>query len=331
MIKVGMLSFWHVHAGDYAKLANEHPDTVIAGIWDEDAKRGRREAEARQVPYYETLEQLLQQEDIAGVIVDTPTDAHHDVMLKAAAAGKHIFTEKVIAPTLKEANAIVEAVNKAGVSLTVSLPRLYDGYTLAIQQVLQEGWLGKLTHARVRMAHNGAVANWLPEHFYNLKETHGGAMIDLGCHPMYLTRLILGEPAAVSTQYGYMTGREVEDNAISILSYADGAIGVVETGFVTPNSPFTIEIHGMSGSLMYGFQDADKLYVRSTVHEDGSMVAIPIEANAPNAFDQWVQSIQTGVKTADNVTLAIELTRLMEASNRSAAEQRAVKLSELQA
>ncbi|WP_195575681.1 Gfo/Idh/MocA family protein [Paenibacillus sp. 1001270B_150601_E10] len=331
MIKVGMLSFWHVHAGDYAKLANEHPDTEIAAIWDEDPVRGRREAEARQVPFYETLDELLRSADIEGVIVDTPTDAHRDVMIQAAKAGKHIFTEKVLAPTLKEANEIVEAVNHANVALTVSLPRMYDGYTLAIQKVLEQGLLGELTQVRVRMAHNGAIANWLPEHFYKLEETHGGAMIDLGCHPMYLTRLFLGAPEAVSAQYGYVTGREVEDNAITLLRYANGAIGVVETGFVTPNSPFTIEIHGTAGSLMYGFQDANKLHVSSTKLEGNGALEIEIDESAPNAFTQWVNSIQTGEKTEENITMAIELTKLMEASNRSAAEQRAVKLSELQA
>ncbi|MCR8643964.1 Gfo/Idh/MocA family oxidoreductase [Paenibacillus sp. N1-5-1-14] len=330
MIKVGMISFWHVHAGDYAKLTNEHPDTEIVGIWDENPERGRQEAENRGVPFYNTLEELLSQDDITAVIVDSPTSTHRDVMIQAARAGKHIFTEKVLAPTLREANEIIQAVREAGVSLTVSLPRLYHGYTKSIMQVLDNKWLGELTQVRVRVAHNGAIANWLPEHFYNKSETHGGAMIDLGCHPMYLTRLFLGEPDRVSTQYGYVTGREVEDNAISILTYPSGAIGIVETGFVTPHSPFTIEIHGTTGTLLYGFQDADKLYVRSSTIAEGH-IEIPIESPTTNSFDMWVNSIHTGLRTEYNLAMAIDLTKLMEASNLSWQEQRVVKVSELKA
>ena len=80
---------------------------------------------------------MSQSDDIDAVIVDAPTSMHREVMLKVAAAGKHIFTEKVIAATLQEVNDIINAVNEHQVKLTVSLPRLNDGYTLAIREVLR--------------------------------------------------------------------------------------------------------------------------------------------------------------------------------------------------
>ena len=192
MIRVAMLSFWHVHAKDYAKQAAEHPDTEIVAVWDEEPERGQKEARERSVPFYASLDELLAREDIDAVIVDTPTHMHRDVMVKAANAGKHIFTEKVLAPTLKESNEIVAAVQQNGVKLTVSLPRLNHRYTLAIEDILQQDLLGKLTLVRVRLSHNGATAGWLPQHFFDLEACAGGALIDLGCHPMYLTRLFLG-------------------------------------------------------------------------------------------------------------------------------------------
>ena len=81
--------------------------------------------------------------------------------------------------------------------------------------------LGTVTLVRVRLSHNGATAGWSPEHFYSLEECRGGALIDLGCHPMYLTRLFLGEEAVdVHANFGYITGKEVEDNAVATLSTA---------------------------------------------------------------------------------------------------------------
>ncbi|UUZ80861.1 Gfo/Idh/MocA family oxidoreductase [Paenibacillus sp. P26] len=157
MIKVAMLSFWHVHARDYAKQATEHPDTEITAVWDERPERGRKEAEARGVRFFESLDELLAQQDIDGVIVDTPTNMHRDVMVAAARAGKHIFTEKVVATTLKECNEILAAVEEAGVKLTVSLPRLNAGYTEAVQDVIRQGLLGDLTLVRTRLSHNGAI------------------------------------------------------------------------------------------------------------------------------------------------------------------------------
>ncbi|MBW7457031.1 Gfo/Idh/MocA family oxidoreductase, partial [Paenibacillus sepulcri] len=186
MIRVAMLSYWHVHAWDYTKQVQENPGTEIVAVWDEIPSRGQETADKLGVPFVADLDEILARADVDAVVVDTPTNIHRDVMVKAARAGKHIFTEKVIAPTLKEVNEIIAAVKEAGVKLTVSLPRLNDGYTLAAQEVLAKGLLGELTQARVRLSHSGAIADWLPQHFYNLEQCGGGALIDLGCHPMYL-------------------------------------------------------------------------------------------------------------------------------------------------
>ncbi|GMX63338.1 Gfo/Idh/MocA family oxidoreductase [Paenibacillus elgii] len=338
MIRVAMLSFWHVHAADYAKQAAEHPDTEIVAVWDELPERGRREAEARSVRFYDKLDELLAQPDIDAVIVDTPTNLHRDVMVAVAQAGKHIFTEKVVAPTLKESNEIMEAVRKAGVKLTVSLPRLNESYTLAVQDVLNRRLLGEVTLVRTRLSHNGAIPNdhsangWLPAHFYNEEQCGGGAMIDLGCHPMYLARLFLGMPESVTANYGFVTGREVEDNAVSVLRYSSGALAVVEAGFVNRHSPFVIEVHGTEGSLLYSTHD-NRLLVRTAKGEaasDEEWRVQELPAGRPSAFHQWVAHIQQGTTADENIGLALDLTRLMEASNLSARSGAACKLNDLQ-
>ncbi len=338
MIRVAMLSFWHVHAADYAKQAAEHPDTEIAAVWDELPERGRREAEARRVRFYDKLDELLAQPDIDAVIVDTPTNLHRDVMVAAAQAGKHIFTEKVVAPTLKESNEIMEAVRKAGVKLTVSLPRLNESYTLAVQDVLNRGLLGEVTLVRTRLSHNGAIPNgqsdngWLPAHFYNAGQCGGGAMIDLGCHPMYLARLFLGMPESVSASYGYITGREVEDNAVSVLRYASGALAVVEAGFVNRHSPFVIEVHGTEGSLLYSTHD-NRFLLRTAkggAVSDEEWRVQKLPNGRPSAFHQWVAHIRKGTTADENIGLALDLTRLMEASNLSARSGTACRIGDLQ-
>lgn len=331
MIRVAMLSFWHVHAKDYAKQVNEHPDTQIVAVWDEIPERGQKEAEARGVPFFASLDELLAAPDIDAVVVDTPSVMHRDVMVKAAQAGKHIFTEKVLATTTREALEIIQAVERAGVKLTVSLPRLNDGYTLAIQQVLEEGLLGDVTLVRARLSHGGAIAGWLPSHFYKLEETGGGALIDLGCHPMYLTRLFLGLPESVTANYGYVTGKEVEDNAVAVLRYPNGALGIVEAGFVNTHSPFTLEVHGTHGSLLFGTPEA-KLVLRSTrlgEEQAKTWTERELKPNRETALQQWVRHIQEGTVATENIALALDLTKLMEASNLSAESERAVRLDEL--
>lgn len=157
MIRVAMLSYWHVHAWDYTRQAQSHPDVTIGAVWDELPERGRAAAKQLGVPFYESLDDLLALPEIDAVIVDAPTSMHRDVMVAAAHAGKHIFTEKVLAPTLAEANEIIAAADQTNVVLTVSLPRLAEGYTQAITSLITDGTCGDLTLVRIRMAHNGAL------------------------------------------------------------------------------------------------------------------------------------------------------------------------------
>lgn len=338
MIRLAMLSFWHVHALEYAHQAIANPATEITAVWDETPERGRAQAQSLAVPFYENLNELLARSDVDGVIVTTPTTIHRMVMIAAAQAGKHIFTEKVLAPTLRESNEIVAAVDKAGVKLVVSLPRLYNGSTLAVKAILDQKLLGELTQVRVRLAHDGALRTarnpqgWLPPYFFDPQQTAGGAMIDLGSHPMYLTRLFLGLPESVSANYGYLTGRAVEDNAVVILRYPQGAVGVVESGFVNPFSPFTIEAHGTEGSLLYGTPEST-LQIHSSLagkpYHDNWSVWTDIPPDQSGAFQQWVSHIQQGTTAAGNIRAAVDLSMLMEAANRSAQSNQPVRLDTL--
>lgn len=356
MIRVAMLSFWHVHGKDYARAAEEHPETEIAAVWDEEPGRGQAEADQRGVPFYARLEDLLARPDIDGVIVDCPTNLHHPVMLAAAQAGKHIFTEKVIAATLREAQEIVAAVEQAGVAFVVSMRRLTDPATVAIRQLIAGGALGDLTLVRVRDSHSGALPSperpdgFLPAHFYSLEQAQGGALIDL-CHPVYLTRAFLGRPEGVSAIFGHVTGRAVDDNAVVIMRYANGAIGVAETAYVAQYAPFSIEVHGTRGSVLYsetgigeriasrragipaGAGDGGpdgKLHIRcdGIAGAQRGWLVQELPPAPPPAFDQWVAHIQQGTRDTENIAIGLDLTAIVEAATRSAAEGQLVRLGE---
>jgi 1,5-anhydro-D-fructose reductase (1,5-anhydro-D-mannitol-forming) len=313
-LRVAVLSFWHVHAGDYATTAATHPSTELVAVWDDDTERGRAGAERFGVEFVPDLDALLARDDIDAVTITTSTKDHRDVMLKAAKAGKHIFTEKLLAPTVAEAEEIIRTCDDNEVKLVVSLPRLYHGYTRIVTEVLGEGRLGSVNYSRVRLSHDGAVANWLPEQFYDPEAAFGLALTDLGCHPVYLTQLILGPtPQTVASTYTYVTGRPVDDNAVVTVTYPGGAIGVIEAGVVSPD-PFLIEVGGTSGWLSYSQHDD-----HVAVALKGQQVErIPVPEDAPNAFSQWVGHIRDDTRADDNLARALELTRLVVAANNAA-------------
>jgi len=322
-LRIAVLSAWHVHAEEYGRAAADHPGTELVAVWDDDAERGRDLAARLGVEATTDLDALLAREDLDGVTVTAATTDHLEVIGKALAAGKHVFTEKLLAPTVAECDKLIAAAEEADVRLTVSLPRLTHGSTLALRALLDAGTLGRITYSRVRLAHDGATADWLPPRFYDASEAIGGAFSDLGAHPVYLTQLILGdELASVRATYTDQTGRGVEDNASVTVATPDGAIGVVETGFVTPASPFTIEVHGTEGSVLYGFEtdDAGAPVMRLVTREGSSRVDLP--ADQPTLFAQWVDSIHAGAAGEDTVPRARALTALVDAANADAATSR---------
>ena len=331
MFGVAVLSFWHVHAKDYALEAEEHPGVKLTAVWDEDSKRGQLEASARGVPFHEDLDELHFREDVDGVVVTTPTVAHREVIPAAARAGKHVFAEKVIAPTLSEAREVVAEIEEAGVTFVVSLPRLYAGYTHAINEVLAGGEIGEPTYLRVRVSHDGALPSgesplgWLPERFFDPRQSAGGVTIDFGAHPLYLLAHLLGIPNEVSAVYGRFTGRTVEDHSVVALLYLNGAIGVAEASFLGSSAPFIVEAHGTEGSLLY--DPCGGLRARRRGTERWSAVRMPAEGGSP--FGRWVDLSSEGRTDPENVRAALELSALAEASNLSAHEGRPVRPGEL--
>jgi predicted dehydrogenase len=327
-LRVAVLGFWHVHARDYAQQTLDHPGTELVAVWDDDGERGRAGAAAFGATYTEDLEGLLARQGIDAVIVTTATNVHRDVMVTAANAGKHIFTEKVLAPTVIEAEEIVAAADANGVKLVVSLPRLYHGYTRAIRDVIDSGKLGQIGHSRVRLSHDGAIRRdgapgWLPERFFDPGAAVGGALTDLGCHPVYLTQLFLGsQPDTVSATYRSLTRRVVEDHAVVTVGFADQKIGVIEAGFVS-DEPFTIEVSGTDGRLSYT-SDGTVLTVAGKGFGGDEVQALPVPEDDPDAFAQWVDHIRNDTRADDNLARAVELTRLVTAANLAAAEGRTI-------
>lgn len=326
MLQVAMLSQWHVHAWDYANQLRAIDNVKITAVWDEQPKRGKKWADELGVAFEADLDALLKRDDVDAVVVDAPTNLHAKVMVAAANAGKHIFTEKVMALTVKECEEIAEAVRRNGVKFCISFPHRTNPQNLYAKKVAEEKLLGEITLLRVRNAHNGATAGWLPPHFYDPVECGGGAMIDLGAHPMYLARWILGKPVRITSMFSNFTNKPVEDNAVSVVEFENKAVAIVETGFVTSNSPFSLEMYGTEGSLLIGGPD-NKVQVVSAkaggIH--GWTVPSSLPKALPSPMRQWVGAILEGSEIHFGLEEGIQLTELMEAAYISHKEKRQVE------
>ncbi|WHX99755.1 Gfo/Idh/MocA family oxidoreductase [Neobacillus sp. DY30] len=332
MVNVALLSKWHVHAADYAHQANQNKHLDIKVVWDENAERGREWASKLGVPFEQDLMKVLSNPEIEAVIVDTPTNLHTEIILLSAKNKKHIFSEKVLAFTVEDCKEIYEAVQKNNVKLMVSLPRLTEDYYLYAQQVVNEGLLGKLTYIRCRLAHNGGVPfegnpnGWLPKHFFNNEECGGGAFIDLGAHPIYLTNRLAGPVKAVTARLQKQFGYEVDDNSVAIIEYENGALGTIETGFLSGRSPFQLELYGTEGALLI---EDNKIRINSKQAGEGWNIPESLPEALPMPLEQWVNSIINETVPTISETDVQGLTLINQAALLSQNQGRRVEIAEI--
>lgn len=326
-----MLSFAHVHAPDYARQVQEHPRAEIAVVWDEDPDRGRQWASRLGVPFEPDLDRVLAREDVQGVVVDAPSSMHPDIMVRAAKAGKHIFTEKVLAITVAECDRILAAVREAGVRLVVSMPQLSRPDVRFVEQALAEGLLGDVTMIRARIGHDAALSGWwAPGNWFRDPErAGGGALIDLGCHPVYIVRHLMGPARSVWGRLSNFSGAyEVDDNAVVVLEFENKALGVVEASWVQRGGPQLLEVYGTRGSVVVDRGQGTVVATGEafTGSRRGSFVPASLPPPGRMPMVQWIEAVLDGVEPDIRPEQGRELTEILEAAARSHREGRPVSL-----
>ncbi len=324
MIQVALLSKWHVHSEGYGDQFASIPDVKVTVIWDEDPVRGKEWAEKMHCDYEPSLEKVLARTDVDAVSVGTSTNLHKDVIIAAAKAGKAVFTEKVLAFTAKEAEEIAKVLHETKVPFLISYPFRTRAQIIYAKKLIDDGVLGEVTHMRVRDAHDGASSGWLPPTFFDVKQCGGGAMMDLGAHPMYLCLYLMGEPAKVTSVFTEMSKKGADDNCVSVLEYANGAIAVSESGFMSKRSPFSIELNGTKGSMTLTDLIPGEI-ILSTDEGVRHITAEETGSDLPQPVPLFIECLKENKPMPFTVDDAVSLSRLMEAAYHSAKEGKTVQ------
>ena len=186
------------------------------------------------------------------VVVGAPNDLHCEIVVAAAAAGKHVVIEKPLCLNLNEADQMIAACRTAGVKLMYAEELCFAPKYVRLKQLLDSGALGYPTLIKQSEKHDGPHA----AHFWDVNRSGGGVTMDMGCHAIEFFRWMLGRPpitsvyAQMSTQvHGEKT--RCEYNANQILEFANGVIGVAEESWTKLGGmDDRAEVHG-SGGVAY--------------------------------------------------------------------------------
>ena len=320
MIKIAMLSMAHVHANGYGDHVARHTDAKIQCIWDDDPARGKAASERFGVPWFDDLEKVTRSADVDAVVINAPTSQHPQVIKAALDQGKHVFTEKALTVATKDADDIVAQVKSSGVKFMISLPSRTRPETLFMKQALDNGWLGKVTLMRARVAHSAALDHWFHDGsawFADASLAGGGALFDLGCHTTDIMRWFMGPPKSViATVQNFSNAYPIDDSAVAVITFESGALGILDTSWVHRAGPNPTELYGTDGYLGSHTSPNGGLILNSTQLQPqevaGYIQPTQLPKSLPMPMDQWISAIADGTPMTITVEDGRNLTQLLE-------------------
>lgn len=200
--------------------------------------------------YGTELQQALADATVTAVYISSTNEKHHAQALAAIAAGKHVLCEKPLALCVRDAAEMVDAAERAGVTLATNHHLRSAGSIRAIRDLIAAGRIGRVLSVRVFHAVE------LPPHLRGWRLDNpgagGGVIADLTVHNADLVRFLLAEDpiSVVAEMDATGLGQGVEDSAMSVWAMPSGAMVFSHESFTHPYAASGVEVHGTSGLIM---------------------------------------------------------------------------------
>jgi len=212
------------HSGaDLAAVVNHRPESLAAFAAKHDIARR-----------YETVEALLRDGGVDGIVIGTPNVLHARQAIAALEAGVGVLVEKPMAITPDECAAMVAASERSGAPLMVAHCWRFDDEVRWLRD--QAALIGPI----VRTKSYGVHVRWGPSGWFTKRAlAGGGALADMGIHAIDTTRFLLGDPEPVSVyaRIGTFYGDyDVDDTGLVLVNWAGGVSSVIEFGWWQPQS-----------------------------------------------------------------------------------------------
>ena len=224
---------------------------IVSGYSRSEEKRSAFETEMSVRPVG-SLEEMLADPTISGVIITVPNEQHRAIAEKVAVAKKHVYTEKPIAHNLEDGLEIAALEKKYGVTVTVGhSARLMAGIRM-IKQRIDAGELGTVAFIEANFSNERAL-ELTPQTWRWYKDrAPGGPLSQLAIHHFDVVHYLGGAMLEVSSIASKLSpvGAEVDDQSMTTIRFADGKLGYVGSCWTSPGI-FSVRVFGSKGLMHY--------------------------------------------------------------------------------
>jgi scyllo-inositol 2-dehydrogenase (NADP+) len=195
-----------------------------------------------------SYEEILTDDKIDLIIVNTPDHYHHEMALQAIKANKHVIVEKPFTLKVQEANELISLSKTTGRLLSVFQNRRWDGDFLTVKKIIDEGLLGRLVEYE---AHFDRYRNYLQKESWKEQAASGsGTIYNLGSHLIDQVLVLFGMPEAVFADIRSLRhGAEVDDTFTLLFKYPEIKVTLKVSYLVREPGP-KFSLHGTHGSFL---------------------------------------------------------------------------------
>jgi predicted dehydrogenase len=238
-----------IHAESYHRFV---PDAELVGVYSRREQHARAFAVKHGIArWFTSIDEAIGSTDCEVVDICLPNHLHARVTIGAAQAGKHVIIEKPLCLTLDEADEMIAACRTHGRKLMYAEELCFAPKYERVRQLVREGAIGSLYHMRQCEKHSGPHSDW----FYDLEQSGGGALMDMGCHGLAWFRWMVGPGKKALSVYAQMqTGlvhgarTRCEENSLCIVEFEGGVIGCAENSWAKQGGmDDRIEVYGTGG------------------------------------------------------------------------------------
>jgi len=247
----------HIHTPGFIKLLKgDGPAVRVKWVWDHDPARARRRADDLGAAVCTDMRQVWSDPEVAGVVICSETNRHRELVLAAAAAGKHIYAEKPLGITAAESAEMADAITRANVLFTTGYFMRTLPQHLFLKGQVAGGAFGRITRIAGSNCHNGSLGGWFdakPDRPWedwrwmaDPRVAGVGAFGDLGTHMLDIMMWLCGDVESVSAQTRVVTGRygDCDEAGDALLCFRSGTMGTLAASWVDVWDPVTLQISG---------------------------------------------------------------------------------------
>lgn len=326
-VRVGSigLGWWGGMLADKAALAG----IDVAACFARTETTRQEFSEAHGARPVDSLEQLLADPDIDGVMIATPHSTHADLVVQAAEAGKHVLVDKPYTLTVAEAQRANAAAKAAGIILQVGHNRRRQPATRRLKEMIERGDLGMLHYAEANLSYPKGLnprSGWRGDP----AESPAGGMTGLGVHMADNLVYLLGRASRVSAfSRRTIAVGALDDVTTATLEFENGTLAFLGTAMVIPDIARTA-VWGTEAAA-WNENDGDKFYVQKVGEKE--RIEQPVETldTVRDELEEFARNIETGASPETGGPESLEAVAILEGIVESAQTGTVVDLDEVRA